>query len=545
MKLKIYLKKISLGFITLLSINCQNSIPYDLIIKNGLVYDGTQNPPQTQDIAIKADKIVGLGDFSEADALQILDATGAAVAPGFIDTHMHLDPLDNLLALSNSESQLRQGVTTSIGGPDGRGVPLKYGFAAFLDTLSQVGVGINMGFMAGHNKIRKKIMQLENRAPTKKELDRMIAMADQAMDEGAFGLSTGLKYLPGNFAKIDEVIALSRVVANKGGVYSTHLRDEGIAIMPAIEETIEIGQKANIPIILTHHKVIGKPMWGKSDETLARVDKARNNGVNILLDQYPYAASHTGLSVLIPAWARAGGQEKFIERLSNPESYAKIKAEIIFNILNDRGGEDLNRIQFARVKWQPDLEGKTLKEWIVMEGKKPTIENGAEYVIKGQRNGGASCIYHAMEEKDVEKIMQHPLTMIASDGRLSSPGIGHPHPRAYGTFPRVLGKYVREKKLLSLQEAIYKMTLFPAKTYGIENRGQLRKGLKADLVIFDPNTIIDKATFIQPHQYPVGISHVLVNGKWSIKNGEFLNKMNGVILRKTEQKITSTGEMNY
>lgn len=545
MKLKIYLKKISLGFITLLLINCQNSIPYDLIIKNGLVYDGTQNPPQTQDIAIKADKIVGLGDFSEADALQILDAAGAAVAPGFIDTHTHLDPLDNLLALSNSESQLRQGVTTSIGGPDGRGVPLQYGFAAFLDTLSQVGVGINMGFMAGHNKIRKKIMQLENRAPTEKELDRMKAMADQAMDEGAFGLSTGLKYLPGNFAKIDEVIALSRVVANKGGVYSTHLRDEGIAIMPAIEETIEIGKKANIPIILTHHKVIGKPMWGKSDITLARVDKARNNGVNILLDQYPYAASHTGLSVLIPAWARAGGQEKFIERLSNPESYAKIKAEIIFNILNDRGGEDLNRIQFARVKWQPNLEGKTLKDWIVMEGKKPTIENGAEYVIKGQRNGGASCIYHAMEEKDVEKIMQHPLTMIASDGRLSSPGIGHPHPRAYGTFPRVLGKYVREKKLLSLQEAIYKMTLFPAKTYGIENRGQLKKGLKADLVIFDPNTIIDKGTFIQPHQYPVGISHVLVNGKWSIKNGEFLNKMNGVILRKTEQKTTSTGEMNY
>ena len=545
MKLKIYLKKISLVFITLLLVNCQNSIPYDLIIKNGLVYDGTQNPPQTQDIAIKADKIVGLGDFSEADALQILNAAGAAVAPGFIDTHTHLDPLDNLLALSNSESQLRQGVTTSIGGPDGRGVPLKYGFAAFLDTLSQVGVGINMGFMTGHNKIRKKIMQLENRVPTKKELDRMIAMADQAMDEGAFGLSTGLKYLPGNFAKIDEVIALSRVVANKGGVYSTHLRDEGIAIMPAIEETIEIGKKANIPIILTHHKVIGKPMWGKSDLTLARVDKARNNGVNILLDQYPYAASHTGLSVLIPAWARAGGQEKFIERLSNPESYAKIKAEIIFNILNDRGGEDLNRIQFARVKWQPDLEGKTLKDWIVMEGKKPTIENGAEYVIKGQRNGGASCIYHAMEEKDVEKIMQHPLTIIASDGRLSSPGIGHPHPRAYGTFPRVLGKYVRENKLLSLQEAIYKMTLFPAKTYGIENRGQLKKGLKADLVIFDPNTIIDKATFIQPHQYPVGISHVLVNGKWSIKNGEFLNKMNGVILRKTEQKTTSTGEINY
>ena len=544
MKIKSYLKKLSLGIFVLLLINCQNPIPYDIIIKNGLVYDGTQNQPQILDIAILEDKIVELGDFSDADALQILDVAGAAVAPGFIDTHTHLDPLDNLLALSNSESQLRQGVTTSIGGPDGRGVPLQYDFAEFLDTLSQVGVGINMGFMAGHNKIRKKIMQLDNREPTEKELNLMIAMADQAMDEGAFGLSTGLKYLPGNFAKIDEVIALSRVVANKGGVYSTHLRDEGIAIMPAIEETIEIGKKANIPIILTHHKVIGKPMWGKSDLTLARVDKARNNGVNILLDQYPYAASHTGLSVLIPAWARAGGQEKFIERLSDPESYAKIKEEIIFNILNDRGGEDLNRIQFARVKWQPELEGKTLKDWIVMDGKKPTIENGAEYVIKGQRNGGASCIYHAMEEKDVEKIMQHPLTMIASDGRLSSPGIGHPHPRAYGTFPRVLGKYVREKKLLSLQEAIYKMTLFPAKTYGIENRGQLKKGLKADLVIFDPNTIIDKATFIQPHQYPVGISHVLVNGKWSIKNGEFLNKMNGLVLRKTIPSTTKTVDVN-
>lgn len=545
MKTKSYKKKISIGIITMLLIFCQNQTPYDLIIKNGLVYDGTQNPPQTLDIAIIEDKIVGLGDYSEADALQILDIAGAAVAPGFIDTHTHLDPLDNLLALSNSESQLRQGVTTSIGGPDGRGIPLQYDFAEFLDTLSQVGVGINMGFMAGHNKIRKKVMWLDNREPTEKELNRMIAMADQAMDEGAFGLSTGLKYLPGNFAKIDEVIALSSVVALKGGVYSTHLRDEGISIMPAIEETIEIGKKANIPIILTHHKVIGKPMWGKSDLTLARVDKARKNGVDILLDQYPYAASHTGLSVLIPAWARAGGQEKFIERLSNPESYAKIKEEIIFNILNDRGGEDLNRIQFARVKWQPELEGKTLKDWIAMDGKKPTIENGAEYVIKGQRNGGASCIYHAMEEKDIEKIMQHPLTMIASDGRLSSPGIGHPHPRSYGTFPRVLGKYVREKKLLSLQEAIYKMTFFPAKTYGIENRGQLKKGLKADLVIFDPNNIIDKATFIQPHQYPIGISHVLVNGKWSIKNGEFLNKMNGVILRKTILEKTLTGDTNY
>ena len=519
--------------ITLFFLSCKKSPqPYDMLIKNGTVYDGTLSPPQTMDIAIAGDKIVKLGHLDPILALETIDAKGLTVAPGFIDTHTHLDPLDNLIELSTAESQLRQGVTTSIGGPDGRGVPLQFTMQEFLDSLKRTGIGINMGFMAGHNSIRKRVMGMENRAPTEKELTQMIEQVAQAMNEGAFGLSTGLKYLPGAFAHVDEVIALSKAAANKGGVYSTHLRDEGIEIMSAIEETIKIAKEANIPIILTHHKVIGKPMWGKSNSTLARVDEARKNNVNIILDQYPYNASHTGLSVLIPAWARAGGQQKFIERLSDETLYKKIQAEIIFNILNDRGGRDLKRIQFARVPWQPELEGKTLHDWIVQEGREPTIEIGAEYVIKGQRNGGASCIYHAMDEKDVENIMQHPLTMIASDGRLSRPGKGHPHPRAYGTFPRVLGQYVREKKLLSLEEAIYKMTSFPAQTYGLNKRGQIKEGMMADIVIFDANTIEDKATFIDPHQYPVGINYVLVNGKKAIDQGQFLNKKEGRVLRK-------------
>ena len=519
--------------ITLFLLSCKKSPqPYDLLIKNGTVYDGTLSPPQTMDIAIAGDKIVKLGQLDPTHALETIDAKGLTVAPGFIDTHTHLDPLDNLIELSTAESQLRQGVTTSIGGPDGRGVPLQFTVQEFLDSLKRTGIGINMGFMAGHNSIRKRVMGMEDRAPTEKELAQMIEQLAQAMNEGAFGLSTGLKYLPGAFAHVEEVIALSKAAANKGGIYSTHLRDEGIEIMPAIEETIKIAKEANIPIILTHHKVIGKPMWGKSNSTLARVDEARKNNVNIILDQYPYNASHTGLSVLIPAWARAGGQEKFIERLSDETLYKKIQAEIIFNILNDRGGRDLKRIQFARVPWQPELEGKTLHDWIVQEGREPTIEIGAEYVIKGQRNGGASCIYHAMDEKDVENIMQHPLTMIASDGRLSRPGKGHPHPRAYGTFPRVLGQYVREKKLLSLEEAIYKMTSFPAQTYGLNTRGQIKEGMMADIVIFDANTIEDKATFIDPHQYPVGINYVLVNGKKAIDQGQFLNKKEGRVLRK-------------
>lgn len=530
--LKKIFKGLPIGLIVFSLMRC-NSVPtFDVVIKNGTVYDGTQSAPIQTDIAIIDDEIVFVGQLDRFRAKQEIDASNLAVAPGFIDTHTHLDPYENLLNLSNAKSQLRQGVTSSIGGPDGRGVPLHQTVKELLDTLETVGIGINMGFMAGHNKVRKKVMGLENRAPTQEELEQMKKMVGQAMDEGAFGLSTGLKYLPGNFAQLEEIIELSKVAAIKGGVYSTHLRDEGLQIMAAIEETIKISKQADIPVILTHHKVIGKPMWGKSKQTLARVDQARANGIKILLDQYPYNASHTGLSVLIPAWARAGGQEKFIERINDPNTFKKIKSEIIFNILNDRGGEDLRRIQFARVKWQPELEGKTLYDWIVQEGEEPTLEMGAEYVILGQKNGGASCIYHAMDEKDVENIMQHPLTMIASDGRLSTPGEGHPHPRSYGTFPRVLSTYVRDKKLLSLEEAIYKMTLFPAQTYGIKDRGLLRKGMKADLVIFAADQIQDTATFIEPHQYPEGILYVIVNGKLAVDQGKFLNQLNGKVLRK-------------
>lgn len=534
------IKGLLLG-LTVLFLNGCNPIPrFDLVIKNGVVYNGTQTQAVFTDIGIIDDEIAYVGQMGEFQSKRVIDASGLVISPGFIDTHTHLDPYENLLELANAESQLRQGVTTSIGGPDGIGVPLQKTIQELLDTLEIVGIGINMGFMAGHNKIRKKVIGLDDRAPTPEELDQMKKMVDQAMDEGAFGLSTGLKYLPGNFAQLEEIIELSKIAGKKGGVYSTHLRDEGLAIMPAIDETIEISKQADIPIILTHHKVIGKPMWGKSKQTLARVDKARANGVDIFLDLYPYNASHTGLSVLIPAWARAGGQEKFIARIKNSETYNKIKSEIIFNILNDRGGEDLKRIQFARVPWNPELEGKTLHDWIVQEGKEPTLETGAEYVILGQQNGGASCIYHAMDENDVENIMQHPLTMIASDGRLSRPGKGHPHPRAYGTFPRVLGKYVGEKKLLSLEEAIYKMTLFPAQTYGIKDRGCIKEGYKADLVIFDRNQIMDKATFIEPHQYPEGINYVLVNGKLAVDQGKFLNQKYGVVLRKNSSTARSS-----
>ena len=512
--------------IALLVFSCKKDVTYDIIIINGQVFDGTGSDAIAADIGIKDSIIVKIGDLSKAKANRIIDAKGLAVTPGFIDVHAHLEPI---FELSNCESHIRQGVTTSLGGPDGSG---PWPFGRYLDSLEQVGVGMNVAYLVGHNTVRRNVMNLDNRAPTDDELEQMKAQISQAMDEGAFGISTGLKYLPGSFSEVDEVIELSKEASAKGGIYTSHLRDEGLGLFDAVNEAIIISEKANIPVVLTHHKVIGKPMWGRSSESLALVDSARVAGLNIMIDQYPYNASYTGISVLIPGWARAGGNKAFIERVSNPKLRDSIKAGIVFNILNDRGGDDLDRVQFAKVSWMPELEGKTLKYWCEQKGLEPTVENGADLVIEAQVNGGASCVFHAMDESDVENILKHPQTMVASDGRLVKPGNGHPHPRWYGTFPRVLGHYVREKGVITLSEAIFKMTALPAKNIGLDDRGVLKENMKADITIFNPETIIDKGTFEKPHQYPEGIIYVLVNGQIAIDNEKFKNIKAGKVLRK-------------
>ena len=513
----------------LLMIGCATSEEFDVLILNGTVYDGSLDDPAMMDVGIRNDEIVAVGSLTNKTASKVIDATGLAVAPGFIDLHAHLEPI---FEIPDCESHIRQGVTTSLGGPDGRG-PVPFG--AYIDSLASVGVGMNVGFLVGHNTVRQRVMNLDNRAPTAEELDQMKILVSQAMDEGAFGISTGLKYLPGNFSKVDEIIALSKEAAIKGGIYTSHLRDEGLEVIASVKEAIAISEEADIPVVLTHHKVIGKPMWGKSNETLALVDAARKRGLDIRIDQYPYNASYTGISVLIPSWARAGGSDAFKNRLKNPTLRDSIKQGIVFNILNDRGGDDLDRVQFAKVKWMPELEGKTLKYWCTLKGLEPTTENGAELVIEAQLNGGASCIFHAMDETDVVTIMKHPQTMIASDGRLVKLGDGHPHPRWYGTFPRVLGKYVREDKVLSLKEALHKMTLLPAKAMGLKDRGQIVEGTKADITIFNPKTILDQATFEDPHRYSVGIEYVLINGKLAVEQGWFNPIKAGKVLKKKEQ----------
>ena len=502
----------------------QNTIT---VLRNGTVIDGTGRPGFRADVAIRGKRIMFVARDTKMRGHVDLDISGLVIAPGFIDMHAHIDPIDRL---PEARSMVSQGVTTAVGGPDGSAA---WPLGPYLRKLERQGVGLNVAMLVGHNTIRRGVMALEDRAPTADELEQMKTRVAEAMDDGAWGISTGLKYLPGSFAKTDEVIAISKVAASRGGFYTSHLREEGLGLLDSVKEAIEIGRQAKIPIVLTHHKVIGQPMWGSSRKTLAMVDAARKEGIDVMMDQYPYTATYTGITILVPAWARAGGTAKFKARLKDPELRAKIKKEIIFNLENDRGGGDLGRVQFGLVKWNKELEGKTLKDWALMKGLKPDSANGAELVIEAILNGGASCIYHVLSEDDVERIMQHPFTMAGSDGRLTEPGNGHPHPRWYGAFPRILGHYVREKKTLKLEEAIRKMTSLPALRLGIPDRGVIRPSKFADLVVFDPNTIIDKATFKDPHQYPEGIRYVFVNGTGVILDGDYHNQRAGQILRKS------------
>lgn len=502
---------------------------WTLLIRNGTVVDGSNVARYRADIAIKDDRIVALSrtPLDARRAERVIEASGLIVAPGFIDLHAHLEPL---LQRPDAKSHVTQGVTLALGGPDGSG-PFPLG--AYLDSAQAKGLGMNVAYLVGHNTVRRRVMGTADRAPTPAELQQMVDLIRQGMGDGAFGISTGLRYVPGFYSKIDEVITVSRAAADSGGIYTSHLREEGLGLLEGVAEAISIAREARIPVVLTHHKAVGQPMWGKSVETLRMVDEARAAGLDVMIDQYPYTASSTGLAVLIPPWALAGGTRELEKRVSDAVLRDSIERGIVEYLKTDRGGGDTRRVQFGRVTWDTTLEGKTLYDWAERRGVGPSLEAAAKLVIEGELKGGASMIYHVIDEGDVRRIMTHPQTMIASDGRLTGPGDGVPHPRAYGTFPRVLGEYVRVQRLLTLEQAVHKMTGLPATRLGLQGqRGCVAVGCFADIAVFDADRVGSPATFTQPHQYAVGIPFVVVNGQVVVDSGQLTAARPGRALRR-------------
>ena len=523
-----------------IAIACNQGAPqapdFDLIIEDGSVYDGTGQPPQEVDIGIRGDRVTALGDLSEHSAHRRVSAQNRAVVPGFIDMHSHATggtaTSSGLYRHPMAENYIRQGVTTVVAGQDGSSA---YPIGTFLDTLDTRPLSINLALFVGHGSVRRQVMGNANRAPTPDELDRMRTLVGQAMQEGAFGLSTGLKYPPGTYSKTDEVIELARVAGQHEGIHISHMREEGLDLLPSVEETIRIGEEGHLPTQITHHKAIGKTMWGQSVETLRMVDEARTRGVDVSIDQYPYTASSTNLTILFPAWSLAGTRDELLARLQDGDTRARIKEKIIFNLEKDRGGGDPNNVVVAYCRWDSTLNGLGLGDILEKQGRPVTLEQAAELAMELQEKGGFQGVFHAMDEGDVVRIMQHPMTMIASDGGVPTFGSGVPHPRNYGTFARVLGRYVREQQILSLTEAIRKMTSLPADRIGLQDRGRIQEGSVADLAVLDPATIIDHATFAEPHQYATGVDYVVVAGKLVLDEGKMTENRPGRTLRKGEQ----------
>jgi len=505
--------------------------PLDIVLAGGRVFDGTDRPPVVADIGIRGDRIVAIGDLEARPAALRLDVTGLAVAPGFIDIHSHAvrdDPTDGIFRWPDAENLIRQGVTTVVGGPDGSS-PLPV--SATLKALEDRPAAVNFATFVGHGSIRALVVGEDDRPPTPDELEAMRAQVAEAMREGAFGLSSGLIYAPGRFADTDEVIELARVAGEYGGIYISHMRQEGLDVLKSVAETIRIGEQGGLPTQLTHHKIVGAPMWGKSTETLAMVDAARARGVDVSIDQYPYTASSTSLTILFPGWSLDGGRDALLARLADPDQRQRIRAAIVYNIEVDRGGNDPANVVLANCPHDTNLNGLNLAERLRQEERNVTHENAAELLMELVTAGNCSAVFHAIDEDDVRRIMQHPVTMTASDGGIEGPSERVPHPRNYGTFARLLGYYVREQNVLPLHTAIHKISRLPAERIGLADRGRLAVGAVADIAVFDPARIIDTATFAEPHQYARGMEHVLVSGRPVLKAGTMTGERPGRVLR--------------
>lgn len=504
------------------------------LLKGGTVYSGQDEAPVVADVWIQGDRIIAVGESSQVEPDTVIIVKGLAVTPGFIDLHSHAvrenADRSGLILYPEAENVVRQGVTTLIGGPDG-GSPLP--LQATFEVLEAQGMAVNYGSFVGHGSVRGSVMGLEDRLPTQEEIDRMQAVVETAMQQGAYGLSSGLVYIPGKFSETEEVIELAKVAGEHGGIYISHMRNEALEVFESVEELIRIAEEGGLPGQITHAKAMGTAMQGRAKDMLALVDAAVERGVDITLDQYPYPAGSTGLTVQFPRWSRDGGNDQLAERLKDPEMRARIHEALVYQLTHVRGRNDPANVQLALCNFDHSLNGLNLAQLLRQQERDITVENAATLIIELQEAGGCSAIYHAMHPEDVVTIMQHPRTMISSDGGVEVPGSNNPHPRNYGAYARVLGSYVREQGVLPLHTAIHKMTLMPAMRIGLEERGRIEVGAIADIAVFDPATVIDRATFADPHQYAEGLVHVFVSGEAVLSNGEVTGLRPGQVLRSS------------
>jgi N-acyl-D-amino-acid deacylase len=529
---------------------CVSKKEFDWVVKNGLVYDGLGGPPVQADIAIEGDSIKKVGRIRAGRARGIIDAQGLAVSPGFIDVHDHSDI--SLLVNPRAESLVHQGITLVVSGQCGSS-PFPVGeatfeeqkeavrsafeidldwtdLAGFFARLETGGIAMNYSTLVGQGAVRGAVMGYGNRPPTPEERKKMTLLVQECMHSGAFGISTGLEYTPGSFAGADEIVELCLAAA--GGVYATHIRDEGDRLLESLEEAIETSRLSGIRLQISHLKAAYPRNWSKVGPALAKIEQAKEEGVDIFCDRYPYIAGSTGLSLYFPMWSKEGTTDDFIRRLQDPALDSRLR-EHLASQEEKIGSWDRVLLSSVPSEKNRQLQGESVLEAAARAGKAP-YDFMRDLLIEERAMVG--MITFMMDENNLKRVLAHPLVGVGCDGSAVAPyGIlsrGRPHPRNYGTFPRVLGKYVREEKILPAEEMIRKMTSFPASRFGFERRGVIRSGVFADLVIFDPERISDRATWINPHQYPAGIEYVIINGEVVIKGGEHTGRLPGRVLRK-------------